>query len=146
MIRKAIMPLLLFSIIVLGPIVSMADDLDTVISADQISINPDNTLQAIGNVFVKQGNVSIRAEAMTVNEEKNQIEFQDIIEFSDGNSLKLTGKNAVLTDDLSSGIITASQVLIDDTIRIRAGEIELKNSTLYRAESIDRITSCKNAK
>ena len=41
------------------------------------------------------------------------------------------------------GIINAAQVLIDDTVRIRSEEIKLKNSTVERAENIDRITSCE---
>ena len=80
---------------------------------------------------------------MTVNEEKNQIKFDGIIEFFDGNSLKLVAENAVLSDDLSIGIINAAQVLLDDTIRLRAEKIELSNSTIERAENIDRITSCE---
>ena len=119
-----------------------AQQQETVISADQISIQPDNILRAKGNVYVKRGDVSIRAEAMIVNEEVGQIEFQEIIEFSDGKALKLIGQDAVLSDDLSSGIITAAKVLIDDTIRIRAKKIKIKNSTLERADGINRITSC----
>ena len=125
------------------PFTLFAQQQETVISADQITVQPDNILKAKGNVIVERGDVSIRAEAMTVNEELSQIEFQNIIEFSDGKSLKLTGKDAVLSNDLSSGIINAAQVLIDDTIRIRAEEIRLKNRNVERAETIDRITSCK---
>ena len=55
---------------------------------------------------------------------------------------RLTGKDAVL-QTISHRIINAAQVLIDDTIRIRAEEIRLKNSTVERGKNIDRITSCK---
>ena len=120
-----------------------AQQQETVLSADQISIQPDNILQAKGNVIVKRGDILIRAESMTVNEKLNQIEFQNIEEFSDGKSLKLAGKDAILSDDLSSGIINAAQVLIDDTLRIRAKGIEIKNGTVHQARSIDRITSCE---
>ena len=67
----------------------------------------------------------------------------EITEFYDGKSLKLTGENALLSDDLSAGIISAAQVLIDDTIRLRAEEITLKNRTLDYAKNINRITSCE---
>ena len=130
-------------ILIIAPFMLFAQQQETIISADQISIQPDNILQAKGNVIVKHGDISIRAEAMTVNEETNKIELQEITEFSDGRSLKLTGKDAVLSNDLSSGIINAAQVLIDDTIRIRAEEIKLKNGDVERAEAIDRITSCE---
>lgn len=133
----------LFFILMMVPLTLFSQDLETIISADQITVQPDNILKAYGNVKVKRGNVSIKAEALSVNEKTKQIEIQDIVEFYDGNSLKLSGKNAVLSDDLSSGIITASQVLIDDTIRIRAKKIKLRNSALERADGITRITSCE---
>ena len=140
--RKAIFLKVLFIILVI-PTVLMSEDLETTISADQITVQSDNMLKAYGNVFVKRGNVSIKADAMSVNEETNQIQFWDITEFSDGNSLKLSGKSAVLSSDLSSGIITATKILIDEKIRIHAEEIKLKGSNLERAEKINRITSCE---
>ena len=120
-----------------------ARDLETIISADRVTVQPNNILQAEGNVIVKRGDVSIMSEVMTVNEAKNQIKFDGITEFFDGNSLKLAAENAVLSDDLSAGIINAAQVLIDNTIRMRAEKVELSNSTVERAENIDRITSCE---
>ena len=132
-----------FFIVLAAPLALFAQELQTIISADQITVQPDNIVEAKGNVIVKRGDVSIRAEAMIVNEEINQINFQDIIKFSDGKSLKLTGKDAILSDDLSAGIINAAQVLIDDTIRIRAEEIRLKNGSVESAKTIDRITSCE---
>ena len=125
------------------PICVIGKEVETSISADQITVQTDNILIATGNVTIQRGDVSIRAEVMTVNEEKNQIKFDGIIEFFDGNSLKLVAENAVLSDDLSIGIINAAQVLLDDTIRLRAEKIELSNSTIERAENIDRITSCE---
>ena len=89
-------------ILIIAPFMLFAQQQETIISADQISIQPDNILQAKGNVVVKRGDISIRAETMTVNENLNQIEFQNIEEFFDGQSLKLAGENAILSDDLSS--------------------------------------------
>ena len=132
----------LILMLMMAPLRLFAQELETIISADQITVQPDNILQARGNVIVKRGDISIRAEAMTVNEKLNQIEFQNIEEFYDGKSLKIAGKDAILSDDLSSGIINAAQVLIYDTLRIRAKGIEIKNGTVHEVESIDRITSC----
>ena len=108
--KAIILPAIFIFMIV--PSMLFAQQQETVISADQITVQPDNILKAKGNVIVERGDVSIRAEAMTVNEELSQIEFQNIIEFSDGKSLKLTGKDAILSNDLSSGIINAAQVLL----------------------------------
>ena len=112
--KKAIILPVIF-IFMIVPFMLFAQQQETEISADQIFIQHDNILRAQGNVFVKRGDVSIKADEMTVNEKIKQIEFRNIIEFSDGKSLKLTGKDAVLSDDLSSGIINAAQVLIDDS-------------------------------
>ena len=141
--RKAVFFKVLFFILVI-PTVLISEDLETTISADQITVQSDNMLKAYGNVFVKRGNVSIKADAMFVNEETNQIQFLDITEFSDGNSLKLSGKSAVLSSDLSSGIITATKILIDEKIRIHAEEINSR--TLTERAEINRITSVRNAK
>ena len=139
---KAIM-LLVFSILLIFPLTLFAQQPETNISADQITVQADNILQAEGNVIIRRGNVFIKANVMTVNNEASHIEFEGITDFYDGKSLKLTGKDALLSNDLSSGIINAAQVLIDDTIRLRAEQIKLKNSTLERVENISRITSCK---
>ena len=133
----------IFFILLVFPLALFSQDLETIISADQITVQPDNILKANGNVSVKRGNVSIKAKSMTVNEAKNQIEIEGIIEFFDGKALKLAGENGVLSDDLTAGIMNAARVVIDDTIRIRAEKIKLKNGTVEHAENIDRITSCK---
>ena len=52
------------------PLALIAQNLDTIISADQITVQTDNILQASGNVKIIRGNVSITAEAMIVNEKK----------------------------------------------------------------------------
>ena len=62
-------------ILIIAPFMLFAKQQETIISADQISIQPDNILQAKGNVVVKRGDISIRAEAMTVNEKLNQLSW-----------------------------------------------------------------------
>ncbi len=129
--------------LMMAPLRLFAQELETIISADQITVQPDNIIHATGNVTVRRANMLIRAEAMTVNENTKQIDFTKILKYSDGKSLDLSGKKAVLSDDLSAGIISAAQVLIDGKIRIRAEEIKLKNGNIERAENLDQITSCK---
>ena len=50
-----------FFIFIIAPFMLFAQQQETVLSADQISIQPDNILQAKGNVIVKRGDISIRA-------------------------------------------------------------------------------------
>ena len=143
MLKAKFVILYLFFILTSVPLALIAQNLDTIISADQITVQTDNILQASGNVKIIRGNVSITAEAMIVNEKKNQIKFKDIKQFSDGKSVNLAAQDATLSEDLSEGIISAAKVLIDDTIRVRAEKIVLKNSSIQRVNNIDRITSCK---
>ena len=70
--RKAIMALLLF-LFIKAPFVLFADNIETIISADQILVDKDGVLQASGNVKVRRGNVFIRSEAMIVDEKRNEI-------------------------------------------------------------------------
>ena len=60
----------IFFILLVFPLALFSQDLETIISADQITVQPDNILKANGNVSVKRGNVSIKAKSMTVNEAK----------------------------------------------------------------------------
>ena len=80
---------------------------------------------------------------MKINEKTNQIDFYNIKELLDGKSVKISAERAILSRDLSDGIISAAQVLIDNTVRIRAEEIELKNNAITNVKKIDRITTCE---
>ena len=114
MLKAKFVILYLFFILTSVPLALIAQNLDTIISADQITVQTDNILQASGNVKIIRGNVSITAEAMIVNEKKNQIKFKDIKQFSDGKSVNLAAQDATLSEDLSEGIISAAMPT-DDT-------------------------------
>lgn len=142
MTRKAILFLSLF-LLNLVPSLSNAAEQQTAISADSVTVDSNNILTAQGNVVVSRGAIYIKAEGMKVYKQKKQIEFKNIEEFSDGDTIKIEGKKALLSSDLSNGIISAAEVLIDETMRIRAGQINIKNNTIDKATNIDRITSCE---
>ena len=126
------------------PLYLFAQDVETAIFADQILVGSDNILRAEGNVKVQRGDVIIKAEKMIVDEKNNQIEFKGIREFFDGSSIKIEADKAVLSSDLSEGIISAVQVLLDDTVKIRAAEIELKDNAINTVNRINSITSCED--
>ena len=115
----------------------------TAISADRIMVQAENNLlNAIGNVIVKRGDVFIKAEMMIVNEELKQITFKNIQEFSDGGSTKFLAEKAILSEDFSEGIVLAAQVLINDTIKINADEIKIKDTNINKVSEIKSVTSC----
>ena len=51
-----------------------------------------------------------------------------------------------MSKDLSEGIIAAAQVLIDDTLKIRAAKIDFRDNQIDKVYKIDRITSCEDCK
>ena len=114
----------------------LANEIETVISADRIFVEPDNILRAKGNVKVRRGDVLIEAEEMIVDEKSNRIDFKDITNFFDGKAIKIEAQEAILSDDLSEGIISAVNILIDDTIKIRAGKVSFKDNAMSRYSSI----------
>ena len=139
--KNIILLLLLF--FSLFPIISTAQDIETSISADTLSVQSENNLlKAVGNVIVKRGDIFIKAKMMIVNEELKKVTFKNIKEFSDGGSIKFSAEEALLSEDFSEGIVSAAQVLINDIIKIQADEINIKNTDIDKVNGIRSVTSC----
>ena len=128
---------------ILIPFFLFAADPETQISADQITVKPDNVLIATGNVLVRRGDIFIKAEAMRVSEKNGEIKFDKVKEFFDGKLMRFEAETAEFSSDLSEGIISAANILIDETIKLRADNIEFKNNTIDSINNIDRITTCE---
>ena len=118
MLRKALILNTLF-IILIFPTFSLGQIVGTSFSADRVIVRPDNTIFADGNVVIRQGAIFIRAESVTINQETSEIHFSEITEFSDDNAIKISAEEAVLDTKISSGIISAARIVIDETIKIQ---------------------------
>ena len=143
--RKAKLIAMLF-LLTISPFDLLAEDIETILSADQITIKSDDILHAKGNVQIRRGDIFIVAAEMIVDKKKNKIEFEEIFEFVDGSGISLKAKEAVLSEDFSEGVVSIAQVLIDDTLRFETHQIDIKNNTIERASNIDRVTSCEDCK
>ena len=110
---------LIFSLI---PIFLLAEQSETQISADTITVEQGEVLLAEGNVLVKYGNNKIKAKALKLNQKTKEIKFTEIQDFQDGNSISLSAEEAVISSDLSVGIIKAASLLIDESIKIQSDE------------------------
>ena len=91
----------------------LAEPIETQISADTITVERGGFLRAEGNVLVQYGNNKIKAKALKFNQNTKEIKFTEIQDFQDGNAISLSASEAVISSDLSEGIISAANLLLD---------------------------------
>lgn len=130
---------IIFSLI---PVFLLAKQIETQISADTITVERGEVLLAEGNVLVQYGNNKIKAKALKFNQKTKEINFTEIQEFQDGNAISLSAEEAVISSDLSMGIIKAANLLIDDSIKIQSDEVILKDNQISSVSGVSRVTSC----
>ena len=140
--NKALFRYLFFLIINL-PVFLLAQETETTFSADSIIVSPDNIIEAAGNVQIENGNIFILAEEVKINKKLGTIEFSKIKEFYDGSSTKFDASKAIMKEDLSTGIFSAVNLLINETLKIQAGEVRLNEKGIQSVSNLDRITSCE---
>ena len=118
----------IFSIVFLSaPALVLSQEIETKITADTVTVSPDGLLTAEGNLLVQHGMIKVRAEALLFNRKNNSIKFDKIIEFYDGQEIVFSALEADINGELSEGTIKAARLLLDETIKIRAEEVKLKN-------------------
>ena len=132
------------SIILLAPpALALSQQIETQITADSVIVNSEGILKAEGNLVVQHGIVKVKAEALFFNRKDNSIKFNKIREFYDGKAIVFSASEADINGELSDGIIKAARLLLDETIKIRAEEVRLKNGEISDAKRISRVTSCE---
>ena len=124
----------------------LSEQIETEIFADTITVQKGEVLLAKGNVLVRHGNNQIKAASLQFDKKSNEIKFEKLQNFYDGNSIKLSAEEATVRNDFSEGIIFAANLLIDDAIKIRTEEVRLKDGEIYSATGISRVTSCEEWK
>ncbi len=140
---KSFREFVFISIFLLVPSFVFSDQVDTKISADTLTVMPNGFLIAKGNVIVQNRNTVIKAEALNFDRNINSIKFTNIYEFHDGKEIRFSADKAEINEKLSEGIIFAAQLLLDETIKIRAGNIYLNNGEVSSATNISSVTSCE---
>ena len=130
---------LIFSLI---PVFLLAEQIETQISADTITVERGEILLAEGNVLVQYGKNKIEAKALKFNQKTKEIKFTEIQDFQDGNAISLSASEAVISSDLSEGIISAANLILDKTIKIQTGEVRLEDGQISSVSEISRVTSC----
>ena len=133
-----------FSIIFLfSPALVLSQKIETRITADTVVVTPEGILKAEGNLVVQHAMVKVKAKSLLFNRKDNSIKFYKISEFSDGQEIVFSALEADINEELSVGIIKAARLLLDETIKIRAEEVRLKNGEISDAKGISRVTSCE---
>ena len=130
---------IIFSLV---PISIEAQQVETQISADSITAQPGGILNAEGNVLVQYGPSKIKAKALNFNQKTKKIKFTGIQDFQDGNAISLSAEEAVISSDLSEGIVSAANLLLDKSIKIQTGEVRLKDGHISSVSGISSVTSC----
>ncbi|MDA9673338.1 hypothetical protein N9U01_02895 [Paracoccaceae bacterium] len=121
---------------------SCSEQNETKISADTIIVERDGVLFAEGNVLVQYGNNKIEAEALKFNQKTKEIKFMEIQEFQDSTAISLSAREALISSDLSEGIISAANLSLDNSIKMQTGEVRLKDGKISGVSEISRVTSC----
>ena len=106
--QKKLRGLVASSIFVLLPLLAWSEQIETQISADTITVEKGEVLYAEGNVLVKYGNKKIKAKALKFNQKTKEIKLTDIQDLQDGNAISLSAVDAVISSDLSEGLISAA--------------------------------------
>ena len=125
------------------PLYVSSQQIETQISADTITVKSGEILQAEGNVIIQYGDNTIKAKSLMFNQKTNELQIDEVKEFYDGKAIRFSADKAELDRELSEGVISAANLILDETIKIRAGEVRLKDGEISSAQGISRVTSCE---
>ena len=113
------------------------------LTADTIAVRPNGEIYAEGNVTIRRGKIFIKSEALIINKKTKSIKLFKVEEFNDGNSIKISAKEANFDQELSAGLLAAVDIFLDETLTISADEVQLKNGKISKAKKIKRLTTCE---
>ena len=101
------------------PFLLYAEQVETKISADTIIVERGEVLRAEGNVLVQHGSSKIKAKAIIFDKKTDKIRFTGLQDFQDGKAINLSAADAVISSDLSEGIIRSANLLLDESVKVR---------------------------
>ena len=133
---KGLSEFCLLFIFIVAPTFAIAQQIETKVSANTITVSPEGILKAAGNVEVNYGTIKVKAKALSFDRKKNSLKFDNIYEFHDGKEIRFSATEAEINAELSEGIIIAAKLLLNETIKIRAEEVKFKNTEISEAKSI----------
>ncbi len=140
---KKITELFLAIFLMALPTILYSEQITTNISAETITVTPKGFLKAEGNVLIENGKNILKADTLIFDQENSEIKLIGVREFYDGHSIRLSAKEAEIDEELSEGIIHATNILLDETIKIEAENVSLKDGEIFGASGISQVTSCE---
>ena len=87
-------------------------------------------MTASGNVIIKHGSKTIKARSIVYNKKRDTLKIDEIIEFIDGNKIRISANLGELDSSLNRGMLSLVKVVLDQQIKIDADSVEYKDNTL----------------
>ena len=112
------------------------------LDADIISVDEQGLLTASGNVVIRHGSKTIKANSIVYDKNEDHIVIEKIDEFIDANKIKISASSGELNSSLNQGTLSLVKIILDEQIKIDAGSIEYKDGELSSVAEIKKITSC----
>ena len=127
---------------IFSPSQILSQTTDLSLSADQILIDEAGTLTASGNVVIRHGSTTIKANSIVYDKNQDYLKVAEIREFKDGNKIKMSAYSGELNSSLNKGILSLVKIVLDEQIKIDARSIEYKDGSIRKVSEITRVTSC----
>lgn len=112
-----------------------------VLVADKVYITPDRELVATGGVEVFQGDIRLRAEKITFDDENGQLKIQGPIRIDQGGDVSILADAAELDSDLQNGILSSARLVFNQQVQLaslQATRVRGRYTQLYKTA----VTSC----
>ena len=129
-----------FIFLLLGGLEACAKNAANLI-ADRIQIAPDGVLLASGSVTVWQGDTQITADEITYSSKQNKLNIVGPIHLTDGSGTVILANQAILSRDLTQGIIYSARIILSQKVQIATAQISRINSRYAQAYNV-AATSC----
>ena len=99
---------------IFSPSQVLSQTTDLSLSADQILIDEAGTLTASGNVVIRHGSTTIKANSIVYDKNQDYLKVAEIREFKDGNKIKISANSGELNSSLKvcSGFIGFSGIFL----------------------------------
>ncbi len=110
--------------------------------ADTLSLTGQDRLVATGNVEVFYQGTRLIAHKIVYDQALQRLEIEGPIRLDDGKTVTILASAALLRDDLTEGLITSAQVIIDQQLQLTSGAMQ-RVAGRYNTMQNVAASSCK---
>ncbi|MBY6065370.1 LPS assembly protein LptD [Leisingera aquaemixtae] len=109
--------------------------------ADQVFITPDRTLVAEGNVEAFQGNIRLRAQKITFDQETGTLQIEGPIRIDQDGDMTILANAAEMDSGLRNGLLTGARMVFEQQLQLASAQmtrVSGRYTQLYKTA----VTSC----